>query len=288
VNYSFVDSAGERDFAGNDNPVRLLNPIASQMNVMRSTLAGSLVANVVYNVNRKLDRVRLFEIGKVYVHDTSVVDGPLTVAGICQTLRVGAIAYGDAVTEQWGVKPARSVDFYDLKRDLENLLAPAVASFIAAPHPALHPGRAARIHVAGREVGWIGELHPRHQQRAELPRPAILFELDAEVLANAAVPHFSEVSKFPAVTRDIALVVAEEVSAGDMLDALRMAGGSRLTSVELFDLYRGKGVPENKKSLAFRVVMQDTERTLTDSEVDAEVARLVQILVGRFGGTLRA
>jgi phenylalanyl-tRNA synthetase beta chain len=232
--------------------------------------------------------VRLFEIGKVYVHDKTVIDGPLTVAGIRQTLRVGAIAYGDAVTEQWGVKPPRGVDFFDLKRDLENLLAPAAASFVAAPHPALHPGRAARILVGDREVGWIGELHPRHQQKAELPRPAILFELDAEVLANAGVPHFGEVSKFPAVTRDIALVVTEDVSAGAILDALQMAGGSRLTSVELFDLYRGKGVPENKKSLAFRLVMQDTDRTLTDSEVDAEVARLVQILGDGFGGTLRA
>lgn len=288
VNYSFVDAAWERDYAGNDNPIRLLNPIASQMNVMRSTLAGSLVANVVYNVNRKLDRVRLFEIGKVYVRDKTIVDGPLTVAGIRQTLRVGAVAYGEAVTEQWGVKPPRGVDFFDLKRDLENLLAPTVASFVAAPHPALHPGRAARILVGGREVGWIGELHPRHQQKVELPRPAVLFELDVEVLANAGVPHFCEVSKFPAVTRDIALVVAEEVSAGAMLDALREAGGSRLTHVELFDLYRGKGVPESKKSLAFRVVMQDTDRTLTDSEVDAERARLVQILADRFGAALRA
>jgi phenylalanyl-tRNA synthetase beta chain len=192
------------------------------------------------------------------------------------------------VTEQWGVKPPRGVDFFDLKRDLENLLAPAVASLVAAPHPALHPGRAARILVGGSEAGWIGELHPRHQQRAELPRPAVLFELDAEVLANVGVPRFAEVSKFPSVTRDIALVVAEEVSAGAMLDALREAGGRRLSRVEVFDLYRGKGVPESKKSLAFRVVMQDTERTLTDSEVDAEVARLVQILAGRFGGTLRA
>jgi phenylalanyl-tRNA synthetase beta chain len=288
VNYSFVDAAWERDFAGNDNPVRLLNPIASQMNVMRSTLAGSLVANVVYNVNRKLDRVRLFEIGKVYVRDKTVVDGPLTVAGIRQTLRVGAIAYGGAVAEQWGVKPERGVDFFDLKRDLENVLAPAVARFVAAPHPALHPGRAARIFVSGRDVGWIGELHPRHQQKAELPHPAVLFEVDAEVLANTSVPQFGEVSKFPAVTRDIALVVAEEVRAGAVVDALREAGGSRLSRVELFDLYRGRGVPESKKSLAFRLVMQDTDRTLTDSEVDAEMARLVQILADRFGGSLRA
>jgi phenylalanyl-tRNA synthetase beta chain len=203
-------------------------------------------------------------------------------------MRVGAIAYGNAADEQWGIKPPRGVDFYDLKRDVENLLAPAVASFVAAPHPALHPGRAARILAGGREVGWIGELHPRHQQKAELPRPAVLFELDAEALANAGIPHFGEVSKFPAVTRDLAVVVAEEVAAGAILDTIREAGGSRLQSVQLFDLYRGKGVPENKKSLAFRVVMQDTDKTLTDSEVDAEQGRLVQILAEKYGAALRA
>jgi phenylalanyl-tRNA synthetase beta chain len=288
VNYSFVDAAWERDFAGQDNPVRLLNPIASQMSVMRSTLAGSLVANVVYNVNRKLSRVRMFEIGRVYMRDAKVQDGPLAVAGIRETTRVGAIAYGSAADEQWGIKPPRGVDFYDVKRDVENLLAPAVASFVAAPHPALHPGRSARIVVAGRDVGWIGELHPRHQQRAELPQPAVLFEMDAGVLTDVGIPRFGEVSKFPAVTRDISVFVAESVSVGLIMDALREAGGPRFRGVQLFDLYRGKGVPENKKSLAFRVVMQDTDKTLTDSEVDAEQGRLVQILVERFGAALRA
>jgi phenylalanyl-tRNA synthetase beta chain len=288
VNYSFVDAAWERDYAGQDNPIRLLNPIASQMSVMRSTLAGSLVANVVYNLNRKLERVRLFEIGRVYARDAAVADGPLAIAGIRQSMRVGAIAYGNAANLQWGIKPPRQVDFYDLKRDVEDLLAPAPAVFEAAPHPALHPGRSARILLAGRNIGWIGELHPRWQQKAELPHAPVLFELDTEALANIGVPRFSEVSKFPAVTRDLAVVVDEKAATGALLKAITEAGGSRLQSVQLFDLYRGKGVPENKKSLAFRVVMQDTEKTLTDSEVDAEQDRLIQILVERFGAALRA
>ena len=288
VNYSFVDEQWEKDFACNTNPVRLLNPIASQMGVMRSTLAGSLLANVCYNVNRKADRVRMFEVGRVYLRDASVKDGPLSVAGMRQPMRVGAIAYGHACDEQWGVKPSRRVDFFDVKRDLENLLAPATARFEPAAHPALHPGRSARILLDGKDIGWIGELHPRWQQKLELTSAPVLFELDAEALATVDVPRHRSISKFPAVTRDTAVVVAETVSAAQLLDAVRDAGGPQLQSAHLFDIYRGKGVPENKKSLAFRAVMQDTEKTLTDPEVDAEQARLVQILAARFGATLRS
>jgi phenylalanyl-tRNA synthetase beta chain len=292
VNYSFVDAAWEQDFAGNADPIKLLNPISSQMNVMRSTLAGSLVANVVYNVNRKLERVRMFEIGRVYTRDAAVGDGPASVAGLRQPMKVGGVAYGDAAGEQWGVKPARRVDFFDVKNDVENLLAPAVAAFEPAPHPALHPGRAAAIRMNGVVIGWLGELHPRLQQKMDLPAPPVLFEIDAAALTTARVPRFAEVSRFPAVTRDISVWVPEEATAGAMLEAMRRAGGALVQSVQLFDVFRPKGTvegsPENKKSLAFRVVIQDTAKTLTDSEVDAEQARLLHILAERFGATQRA
>ena len=290
VNYSFVDAAWEADFAGRTDPIRLLNPIASQMSVMRSTLVGSLVANVCYNLNRNFDRVRVFETGRIFRRDPGIEDGPFEVAGIRQPMRVGAIAFGNAFEAQWGTPP-RKADFFDVKGNLEALLAPEIARFEpfapVAPHPALHPGRAVRVLLEGREIGWLGELHPRWQQKYELPSAPVLFEIDAEALLRVGIPRFHEVSKFPAVTRDLAVVVPESAHSADLIAAIREAGGSRLQNVQLFDLYRGKGVPENKKSLAFRVVMQDTEKTLTDSEVDAEQARLVQILAERFGATLR-
>ncbi len=291
VNYSFVDEAWERDLGAGTNAIRLLNPIASQMSVMRSTLAGSLLVNVSYNVNRKHERVRVFEIGRVYLRDAEVADGPLAVKGIHQPMRVGGIAYGGATAEQWGVKPARPVDFYDVKGDIENLLAPLVARFEPAAHPALHPGRSARILLEGREIGWVGELHPRWQRQADLPQAPVLFEIEAEALTNQHVPRFSEISRFPAVTRDISVLVAESVNVAAMLDAMREAGGGLIQSVQLFDVFRPnkatEGSPENKKSLAFRMVMQDTGKTLTDSEVDAEQDRMVKILAERFGATLR-
>ena len=160
VNFSFVDADWERDLAGNDKPVRLVNPIASQLSVMRSSLFGSLISVLRYNLNRRAERIRLFEAGRVFQRDSSVVASESSVAGYAQPLMFGALAYGPAVDEQWGVA-GRNVDYFDVKGDLEALLAPAVARFVKAEHPALHPGRGARIELDGQAVGWIGELHPR-------------------------------------------------------------------------------------------------------------------------------
>ncbi len=286
VNFSFVDAEWEQDFAGNAAPIRLLNPIASQLAVMRTTLIGSLVANVRYNLNRKLSRVRVFEVGRVFLRDPGVTDGDLEVAGVRQPVRVGAIAFGPAFEEQWGVRE-RPVDFFDLKGDLETLLAPRPARFVAAVHPALHPGRAARIEVEGAAAGWIGELHPRWQQKYELPAAAVVFELDAEPLLAVPLPRPAEVSRFPAVIRDLAVLVDEGVPARALLDALSGARPGLVQEVRLFDLYRGEGVRKGKKSLAFRVVMQDTGKTLTDAEVDAAMADLEQLLTARFGAQRR-
>jgi phenylalanyl-tRNA synthetase beta chain len=286
VNFSFVDADWEQDFAGNAAPIRLLNPIASQLAVMRTTLLGSLVANVRYNLNRKLSRVRVFEVGRVFLRDPGVIDGDLEVAGIRQPVRVGAIAFGPAFEEQWGVRE-RAVDFFDLKGDVEALLAPRQARFVQAVHPALHPGRSARIEVAGVAAGWIGELHPRWQQKYELPAAAVVFELDAEPLLAVPLPRLTEVSRFPAVIRDLAVLVDEGVPAQALLDALSEARPGLVQEVRLFDLYRGEGVRKGKKSLAFRVVMQDTGKTLTDAEVDAAMADLEQLLTARFGAQRR-
>jgi phenylalanyl-tRNA synthetase beta chain len=288
VNFSFVDDAWERDFAGNANAIRLLNPIASQLAVMRSTLVGSLVANVRYNLNRKQVRVRVFEIGRVFARDPNVKDGELAVGGIRQPMHVGAIAFGPAFEEQWGVRPSRPVDFFDLKGDIETLVAPRQARFVKAAHPALHPGRSARIELEGAAIGWIGELHPEWQQKYELPGPAVVFEVACDPLLVVPLPRYTEVSKFPAVIRDLAVVVAEGVPADAMLEALRGAHPGLVQEVRIFDLYRGESVGKVGKSLAFRVVMQDTAKTLMDAEVDAAMAQLAQLLRDRFGAERRS
>ena len=288
VNFSFVDEAWERDFAGNTGPIRLLNPIASQLAVMRTTLIGGLVANVRYNLNRKIARVRVFEVGRAFVRDPSVRDGALEVAGIRQPMQVAAIAFGPALEEQWGVRPARPADFFDLKGDVEALVAPRQARFVKAAHPALHPGRSAQIELEGAAVGWIGELHPEWQQKYELPGPAVVFELACEPLLSVPLPRYAEVSRFPAVVRDLAVVVPEGVPAEALLEALRVGGPGIVQEVRIFDLYRGQSVGKSGKSLAFRVVMQDTARTLTDAEVDAAMAQLAQLLQDRFGAERRS
>src|SRR5690606_24495003 len=167
--------------AGNSDPIRLLNPIASQMSVMRSTMIGSLIANVRYNLNRKVARIRVFEIGAVYLRANTTQDGPLSVAGYDQPKRVAALAYGPVVEEQWG-QAARNVDYFDVKADLETLFAPRKLTFVKVEHPALHPGRSAAILLDGRQVGVIGELHPRWQQKYDLPLAPVFFEADAAAL----------------------------------------------------------------------------------------------------------
>ena len=213
INFSFVDAEWESDFAANTAPIRLLNPIASQLAVMRSSLLGSLVANVRYNLNRKRDRVRVFEVGRVFFRDAQAVDGESSVSGLRQPMRLGAIAYGTAFEEQWGVV-ARKVDYYDLKGDVEALLGALAGevSFAAVNHPALHPGRSAQILRAGKVIGWIGELHPAWLAKYELPSAPVAFELDVDAISEGRLPVYSELSRFPAVIRDLAVVVAENVS----------------------------------------------------------------------------
>jgi phenylalanyl-tRNA synthetase beta chain len=291
LNFSFVEESWEADFAANLNPIRLQNPIASQMSVMRSSLVGSLVANVRYNLNRKAGRARLFEIGAVYLRDASVPDGPLTVAGYRQPKRVAALAYGPALEEQWGAT-SRQVDYFDIKADLEALFQPATLVFARIDHPALHPGRSAEVFLDGAPIGFIGELHPRWQQKYELPQAPVLFEVDAQALQRRDVPAYAEISRFPAATRDIALVVAQPVAMRDLLSSMqRERVGNPLCSIVqaivLFDEYRGKGLQENEKSLAFRVTLQDTRSTLNDNDVDAAMQVLTAAAIRDHGARLR-
>ncbi|WP_432378415.1 phenylalanine--tRNA ligase subunit beta [Duganella sp. P38] len=291
VNMSFVEAAWEQDFAANDNPIKLQNPIASQLSVMRSTLVGSLVANVRYNLNRKASRVRAFEVGAIYQRDASVADGPLTVAGYHQPKRVAGIAYGPVADEQWG-QDTRAVDFFDVKADLEHLFAPLRLRFVKAEHPALHPGRAAHVLLDGEVIGFIGELHPRWLQKYELPNAAIVFELDALALQQRPVPKYDEISKFPGATRDLAVVVKQAVSAQQVLDTFNAAAqeipqGKIVQAIVLFDEYRGKGLEVDEKSLAFRFSLQDTQNTLQDDVVEAVMAAAADAAKQKHGARLR-
>jgi phenylalanyl-tRNA synthetase beta chain len=292
VNMSFVEQQWETDFANNTDPIRLQNPIASQLSVMRSSLIGSLVANVRYNLNRKAGRVRVFEVGGVFLRNPQAQDGPLAVAGFDQPKRVAAIAYGPAADEQWG-QPTRAVDYFDVKGDLEALFAPRAVRFSKTEHPALHPGRSATVEVDGKVVGVIGELHPRWLQKYDLPQAPVLFEVDADALRARAVPAYTEISKFPGATRDLALVVKQDVQAQALLDAFQaeLASnplGKLVQAVVLFDEYRGKGLEQDEKSLAFRFGLQDTQSTLQDDAVEAIMAALASAAQQKHGAKLRA
>ncbi|WP_206951688.1 phenylalanine--tRNA ligase subunit beta [Trinickia acidisoli] len=295
VSFSFVDESWERDFAGNDAPIRVLNPIASQLSVMRTTLFGSLIDVLRHNLNRRADRVRVFEAGRVFLRDASVDVSEMTVEGYAQPKRIGALAYGPAAEEQWG-QSTRMVDFFDVKGDVEALFAPHAVRFVKAGHPALHPGRSARIELDGRAVGWIGELHPRWMQQYDLPHAPILFEVDAEALMGRALPTPTEVSKYPPVRRDIAVVVDQNVDVQALFDEMQKALAEDackfVQRVALFDEFRAKsstsgGMAAHEKSLAFRVTLQDTGGTLQDETVDLAVKTLVDRLARVYGARLR-
>ena len=268
INYAFVEEAWERDLCGNTTPISLKNPIASQMSVMRSSLLGGLLNALRTNLARKQQRVRLFEIGGCFTAEAG---------SYVQQERVAGLAYGSVASEQWGVS-AQLVDFYDVKSDVEALFAPRKLSFEAQPHPASHPGRSARISLDGLAIGWIGELHPEWQQKYDLPQAAVWFELALNALVQVSVPKAIDISRLPIVRRDIAVLVDENVTVDSLLAAMQAGNVANVVEIALFDLYRGKGVVEGKKSLAFRVLMQDTRKTLTDVEIDQSILNLVTLL----------
>jgi phenylalanyl-tRNA synthetase beta chain len=273
ITYSFVDPAWETALDAGARPLLLANPIASQLSAMRTTLWGGLIETLRHNLNRQQARVRIFELGRVYV---SLAEQPM---------RLGGLVYGDALPEQWGA-PSRRVDFFDLKGDLERLFGHALDARSGA-HPALHPGQCAELWADGRSIGWIGSLHPRLVQAFDLPAAPVLFELDSLALARRSLPRHAALSRFPQMQRDLAFVLDVHTPAGELLAALREAAADRVRSIEVFDDYRGKGVAENQKSLAIRVVMQDTERTLTDQEVDDAVQKLVDAALRQCNAPLR-
>ncbi len=246
-----------------------------------------------FNANRKATRVRAFEVAKVFRRDASVADGPLSVRGLAQPLMVAGIAWGPALPEQWGER-ARAVDFFDVKADVEALFAPlgadAAPTFAVAAHAALHPGRAAARDRRGRVVGHVGELHPRWVQRYELPSAPMVFEIEAAALMDRTLPQPAPVPRVPMVVRDVALVVDAAMPAGrvaEAIDTARAAEGDLVRDVTLFDQYRGKGLSENEKSLAFRFRLQDTRHTLDDAAIEAAMTRMIAALGNSIGARQR-
>lgn len=282
VNFSFVDAAWEADFCANQDPITLANPIASQMSVMRSSLIGSLVGALAVNLKRQQSRVRIFELGRCFTRNSHGT--PVT--GFHQPQKLAALAAGSALQEQWGA-PSRPVDFFDLKADVESLYMGQLLRFEKTNHPALHPGRSAAIYLGERQVGILGEIHPRWVQKYELGTAPVVFELELDALLTQQLPAYAEVSRFPAVVRDFALIVDQHQSWQGLLDVLRKEADTLIKDIQLFDVYQGKGIAEGRKSLAFRVVMQDTQRTLEEQEVENSVAKLVAAAEARCGAELR-
>jgi phenylalanyl-tRNA synthetase beta chain len=281
INYSFVDESWERDLCGNQTPIRVANPIASHLSVMRTSLIGGLLHSLRHNLNQGETRLKLFEIGRCFLDSVAEVEA--------QPIRVAALAYGSRFPEQWaegGLKGAL-VDFFAVKGEVESLLARHSPAFVAAEHPALHPGRCARIMLGEKAIGWLGELHPRWLAKYELKSAAILFELDSQTILETRQRRFAPFPRTQTVRRDIALRVDERVSMAAI--AKHVADMKRPQIVDFcpFDVFRGPGIPDGEKSVAFRVVMQDTDRTLTDIDVDRMIADIVKVLSEKTGATLR-
>jgi len=296
VNFGFTDLESEQRLVGaaENDLIAVLNPIASQYGVMRSNLWGGLLANLKANLNRGAGRVRLFETGRVFKRDDSVQEEAGKVAGFYQPQQVGGLAYGSFVPEQWA-SDNRLVDFFDVKGDLERVLDPLHFTTQAAVHPALHPGRSAQIQLltlAGKlNVGWVGELHPGLQQAYELPQAPVLFGLDLAAVRDLGIPQPEELSKFPAVQRDLAVVVKLSVTAQALLDAMNKAKQNFVRGIELFDEFKPKAgsssMADDEKSLAFRVTLLNPQETLQDAQIEAVMTALLAALEKNCAARLR-
>ena len=290
INFSFVETRWEHGLHGNPDPIQVLNPIAAPLAVMRSSLIGSLVQVLRHNLARKTHRVRVFELGRVARRDASVAAGDLSVAGVAQPMRVAGLAYGAVVATQWGQKE-RAVDFFDLKGDVEALLAPLQPVFTAAQHPALHPGRCAAINVDGQTIGHLGELHPRWRQVYELPQAPVVFELDLAAVLQRPVPVAQPVPRRQGVWRDLALVVGEAVSHDGLITALRDDPAALVQSATLFDVYRPAtsvtDLLDGERSLAVRLELLDRDAVLTEDRIEAAVAAAVARASLALGARLR-
>ena len=283
LTYSFVDAQMERDFSPDQQPIALRNPIAEQMGVMRTTLLVGLIQTLQFNLNRKQERVRVFEIGRCFIAHESPSERSLD----NQPMRLGGLSYGNRYEEQWGER-ARLVDYFDVKADLQSIFHDTKIEFKKIETSVLHPGRAAGLFCGSRQIGYLGELHPMLCHRYDLTSAPIVFELELEVLLPVNIASHQNISKFPNVRRDIAVVVDDGIPAQALVDALYSAAPKSVREIQLFDQFRGGNLENGKKSLAFRVVMNDTEKTLTEEEIEKIDQSLKQTLVSLHQAQLRS
>jgi len=284
ITYSFVDPKVQTLLHSEIEALVLPNPISVEMSAMRVSLLSGLLGAVLYNQNRQQNRVRLFETGLRFVPDANAE------FGVRQEFVLAGVITGTAKSECWTGK-AETVDFFDLKGDLESILSLTEVGnrvkFVAKAYSALHPGQSAAIELDGKEIGFIGTIHPLIAQKLGLNGKAVVFEILWDAIANRRVVQAKEISKFPANRRDLALVVADSVPAGDIIDACKQAGGEKLTQVNLFDVYQGIGVASGHKSLAISLTIQDNEKTLEDDEINAVISAVLNEVKQRFNAELR-
>jgi phenylalanyl-tRNA synthetase beta chain len=280
VTYSFVAPDLQRLLDPSGESLALSNPISADLAVMRRSLWPGLVQALLENVRRQQDRVRLFEIGTRFI----VAGGELT-----ERQSIAGLAWGRAAPEQWGL-PSRDTDFFDLKADVQALFALAGRhdlGYVADALPCLHPGRSARVTGPSGTLGWIGELHPDLSRRLELRQAPILFEFDIESSFCAQLPVFQEISRYPQVRRDLAVLVPENVSFEQIRSVVRAAASGSLRELRLFDVYRGQGIEPGAKSVALGLILQERSRTLTDADGDAVVAAVIARLRSELGAKIR-
>jgi phenylalanyl-tRNA synthetase beta chain len=281
INFSFVQERWERELAGNIEPIRLLNPIAAPLSVMRSHLWGGLIDVLRFNLARKAARVRIFELGRVFQRDTSVVASDQQVAGLRQPMRLGGLAYGPAQSLHWQTKD-RGVDFFDVKGDVEALFFPQRLVFVPTQHPALHPGRAAQIEINGQVVGHLGELHPRWRQAYELPQAPVVFEIDALALTQKILNQHVPVQRQQSVWRDIAVIVGPQVSHDALVQTAMQSDPLLVRCVSLFDIYQPHattpGMEPHERSMALRIELLDDMQPLTDERIEAAKSNLIAAL----------
>lgn len=284
ITYSFVDPKVQTLLHPEIEALVLPNPISVEMSAMRVSLLSGLLGAVLYNQNRQQNRVRLFETGLRFIPDANAE------FGIRQEFVLAGVITGTAKSESWTGK-AENVDFFDLKGDLESILSLTEVGnrvkFVAKAHRALHPGQSASIELDGKEIGFIGTIHPLIAQKLGLNGKTVVFEILWDAIANRRVVQAKEISKFPANRRDLALVVADNVPAGDIIEACKQAGGEKLTQVNLFDVYQGIGVASGHKSLAISLTIQDNEKTLEDDEINAVISAVLNEVKQRFNAELR-
>lgn len=281
ITMSFVEPELLHGFDPQTQPLALANPISGDLSVMRTTLWPGLIKALQYNQNRQQTRVRLFETGLRFIPGNT---------GLVQERMLAGVAYGTLSPELWS-NLRKETDFFDIKGNIESLFALVGASdrvvFRVASHPALHPGQTAEIVAGGRQLGWVGRLHPRLSDDLGLVGPVYLFEICLDALPEGRLPVLGELSRFPEVRRDIAVLADSQLSAASFLEAVKTVAGPELRDCRLFDVYDGPGVAAGQRSLAIGMVWQHPLRTLQENEVQAYVDAVVDLLKTRFGVSLR-